>query len=82
MSELFSTAFTLLLIGMITVFVVLFLVYLSGNILIVFVNRFFPVEPENRVKGEISNPTLAAITATVDVITKGKGQITKIEKEN
>lgn len=82
MSEAFSTAFSLLVIGMITVFVVLTLVVLTGNLLIRFVNRFLPATggPPHTEAG--SGPAIAAITATVDTVTKGKGTITKIEREN
>lgn len=76
MTQDFSTAFTLLAIGMITVFLVLFLVVLTGNLLIRFVNRLAPKAVEG-----IPAKTVAAITAAVDAFTEGKGRITKIEKE-
>lgn len=71
----FSTAFSLLAIGMITVFVVLALVVLTGNLLIRFVNRISSEEDT------ISPSKVAAITAAVDAFTQGKGRITKIEKQ-
>lgn len=75
MSPEISTALTLLAIGMITVFVVLSLVVLTGNMMIRFVNL---IEP--KVKA-IPEQTVAVITAAVEEFTQGKGHITKIEKE-
>ncbi|MEQ9231079.1 MAG: hypothetical protein RIF46_10385 [Cyclobacteriaceae bacterium] len=71
-----SSALTLLAIGMITVFVVLLLVVITGNILIRLVNRFVPES-----KDGISDKTLAVLTAAVESVTGGKGKITKIEKQ-
>ena len=76
MSPELSTAFTLFGIGMITVFVVLLLVVLTGNFMIRLVNRM-TTEPT----GELSEKTIAVITSAVDAFTAGKGRITKIEKE-
>lgn len=42
MNEDFSTALTLLAVGMITVFTILLLLVLLGNLLINIVNRYFP----------------------------------------
>jgi oxaloacetate decarboxylase gamma subunit len=73
-SEL-STALSLMLIGMITVFVVLMLVVFTGNLLIRFINRFASDEDK------IAPAKVAAITAAVEAFTHGKGTITKIEKQ-
>jgi len=70
-----NQALTLLAIGMITVFVILTLVVLVGNLLIKVVNR---LTPEDRA--EISPRKLAAITAAVEVVTEGKGKVSRIEK--
>ncbi len=74
-----STALTLLIIGMITVFVVLLLVVLTGNALISIVNRLSPAAPITSQKDEEASK-VAAITAAVEVFTQGKGHITKIDK--
>lgn len=71
----FSTALSLLTIGMITVFVVLLLVVITGNILIRLVNRFAVNDLE------ISVAKVAAIAGAVEAFTQGKGQITRIEKK-
>jgi len=91
MSENVQTALLLLLVGMITVFIILSLVVLTGNLLIKFVNRFYPDAPikgMNKLGVRLKHPSnsaivpakLAAITAAVQVVTEGKGRITKIEK--
>ncbi|MBV6643867.1 MAG: hypothetical protein KI790_00370 [Cyclobacteriaceae bacterium] len=79
MENAFSTALSLLGVGMITVFVVLALVVLVGNVLISFVNRFSP-QVELPKTAEIDSARVAAITTAVEIFTKGKGRITKIEK--
>ena len=70
-----STALSLLAIGMITVFVVLLLVVLTGNILIRIVNRLSPEDDS------LSAVKVAAISGAVEAFTHGRGKITKIEKE-
>lgn len=88
MNEPLSTALIVLAVGMITVFVILSLVVFSGNIIIKIVNKYFPetsINPSSVSKTPIINTDLgsskmAAIVAAVDVITKGKGKINKIEK--
>ena len=90
MNEPLSDALLVLAVGMITVFVILSLVVLSGNLLIKVVNRFFPEnEPitisKSKVQNsqnEISSSKMAAIVAAVDVITQGRGKISKIEKKS
>ncbi len=92
MSESLGTAFLVLMVGMITVFVVLLLVVLSGQLLIRLVNRFLPA-PSNDYglvarkapfqtvsSSSTSSSKIAALVAAVDIVTKGKGKITKIEK--
>ena len=69
-----SNALSLLGIGMITVFTVLLLVVITGNILIRIVNRLADD------KTQIMPAKIAAITAAVETFTQGRGRITKIEK--
>ncbi len=69
-----STALSLLAIGMITVFIVLLLVVITGNLLIRVVNRFF------QNGNQLSTAKIAAISGAVEVFTEGRGKITKIEK--
>lgn len=75
-----SQALTLLGIGMITVFVVLSLVVVVGNVLIKIVNRFAPLQEVALREPEISNSKIAAIISAVEIITGGKGRITKIDR--
>lgn len=85
--ENLNEALSLLLVGMITVFIILSLVVFIGNMVIRFTNRF--MIPETiAVKKEIAagkakptNPAkIAAVIAAVDAITGGKGKIEKIDK--
>jgi len=82
MSEEMSIAFMLMGVGMITVFVVLLLVYITGNLLVAFVNKYVPLAklPESK-PSDISNAKVAAITSAIEVFTKGKGTITNIKKQ-
>ena len=84
MDESINTALTLLGVGMITVFVVLLFVVIVGNILISLVNKYAPESSDKKsikkVSNEINPLTIAAITAGVEVFTKGKGNITSISK--
>jgi oxaloacetate decarboxylase gamma subunit len=87
MSTSISTAITLMVVGMITVFLVLFLVYITGNILIRAINRWIPDTsipvPVNSgsPSSEIPSKTIAAITTAVEIVSDGKAQIINIEKQ-
>ncbi len=74
-----NTALNLLFIGMITVFVVLLLVYGTGNLLIRVVNLLSKEDKESK-NGHISNEKIAVLNAAVEAFTEGKGTITQIEK--
>ena len=84
MSTEFNTALTLLGVGMITVFIVLALVVVVGNLLISFINRFVPAEvkaaPVQRSNDSISPAKIKAINEAIDQLTGGKGEVLKIEK--
>lgn len=80
-----NNAFSILLIGMITVLLILGLVVVTSNLLIRLTNKFWPIPPgtvkNDNGPGSIPAGTMAAIVAAVEMITRGKGKITKIEKE-
>lgn len=83
MSEYIQEAWTLLGVGMVTVFTILTVVVLIGNVLIWVVNRFFP-ESDNAKATTLrsfGNSRMAAIAAAVNMVTQGKGRITKVEKK-
>jgi len=95
MNENISEAILILVIGMITVFIILGLVVLTGQILIRITNQFAPevkespkgigvIAPTNNNalpnNSKINKKKLAAIIGTVELITRGKGRIEKIEK--
>lgn len=84
-------ALMLLGVGMITVFIILGLVVLIGNVLIAFVNRFVPepVKTERQVRKSalqtqetITKKQIAAMVTAIDIVTKGKGKIVSITKES
>ena len=86
--ENMETALLLLFVGMGTVFAILLLLIYLGKFLIALVNKYAPEEEvaakQIMPKGPlpIQGNVLAAITAAVNVVTHGKGKITKVEKIN
>ena len=72
-------ALTLLGIGMVTVFLVLSLVVLTGKSLVALSNTFTTTSASS--EDEIQPEVIAVINAAVEAITAGKGKITKIEKK-
>ncbi|MBW8332477.1 MAG: OadG family protein [Prolixibacteraceae bacterium] len=86
MSEM-GVAFELLGVGMVTVFVILALVVIIGNLIIRFVNKFIGEEVKTQSKGssnltvEINSKKLAAIVSVVNLVTKGTGRVSKVEKQ-
>ena len=85
MDEGFSTALMLLAVGMITVFTILALIVIFGNILISLVNKFIPEAKISKVvsrvaQGAIDPRKMAAIVSAVDVVTEGKAKVTSISK--
>lgn len=80
MEPTISSALSLLVIGMITVFAVLALVYITGNILIRIVNKLGDEESTVKSGDSISPNKLAAIKAAVEMSTNGRGRIINIEK--
>ena len=89
MTQDLNTAFLMLAIGMITVFIILSLVVASGHIIIRIVNRFSNYVPSKssparlRTKEKTSNSLnpakVAAIVAAVSAVTNGQGRVLKIE---
>lgn len=80
-----NEAFMLLAVGMITVFTILLLIVVFGNILIALVNRFIPeVEMIRTVKNQGSasmDPRkVAAIVSAVDIVSDGRAKVTSITK--
>lgn len=75
----------LMSIGMGTVFVVLLLVIELGKGLIFLVNKFAPEEEKTQPKAvapaPVSPKVAQAIAEAVKIITGGKGQVEKIEKQ-
>ena len=84
--ENIETAILLMVVGMATVFVILLIVIYLGKLLISLVNKYAPEEVAHvnreaqRGPAPIPGNILAAITAAVNVVTQGKGKVTKVEK--
>ena len=82
----FGLALELLGVGMITVFIILSLVVVVGNLIIRFVNRYIPEEVTSVITGtvtragDLNTRKMAAIVSAVNIVTRGKGKVTKIEK--
>ena len=81
-----GVALELLGVGMITVFTILALVVILGQLIIRFVNKFMPgVEPvlavqKESMTSEINPKKMAAIVSAVKIVTDGTGRVTKIER--
>lgn len=79
-------ALTVMLVGMTTVVLILCLVMVIGNLIIRTTNRYFPdIESGKKILKNYSGETasagkIAAIVAAIDIVTNGKGHITKITK--
>jgi Na+-transporting methylmalonyl-CoA/oxaloacetate decarboxylase gamma subunit len=92
MNNNLQEAFIILAVGMITVFAILSLVVFTGQILIKITNKYAPpqtakINISDNPISTVSSPSntinkkkLAAIIATVDHLTHGKGRIEKIKK--
>ena len=83
--ENLETALLLMVVGMATVFAILLLVIYLGKLLSSLVPKYARVEQTlvkqgATVSAPIPGNIVAAITAAVNVVTQGKGKVTKIEK--
>lgn len=83
--ENLDEALSLLLVGMVTVFIILALVVFIGNLVIRLTNRFIPAPVQPDIPAtpgrKMHSKKLAAIVAAVDVVTGGKGKVGRIEKK-
>ena len=78
-----ETALIVLAIGMITVFIVLGLVVLTGQLLIKIVNALqSEAPPAPAAATSIPSTHIAVITAAVAQLSEGKASVVKIEKNN
>ncbi len=78
-----NEAVSIMVVGIITVFFILFVIVFIGNLLIRLLNKYLPevvVEPKLTPTNNNSEKTHAAIAAAIDLVTKGKGKITNITK--
>lgn len=80
MEENLKLALSLMIIGMGTVFAILFLVVAGAKIMILWVNKFHPDQASDLNFMKADNKKLAAIIAAVNIVTGGKGKIESINK--
>ncbi len=80
MEENLKLALSLMIIGMSTVFAILFLVVAGAKIMIRWVNKFHPDQAADLGFLKADNKKLAAIVAAVNIVTRGKGKIVRISK--
>lgn len=87
MNPLINEALQLMAIGMVTVFCILLIVILLGNVLIKLVNKYAPEEvvakkaaPAVNAVQQVDATVKAVIDATIAQITGGKGRASKITK--
>ncbi len=82
--ENLNTALGLLVVGMITVMIVLWLVVIIGNLVVRLTNRFITVKdtPTGGTRGGTADSKkMAAIVAAVDAVTEGKGNVDSIQRK-
>lgn len=78
-----NEALIITVVGMITVFFILFLIILVGNLLIRFCNKYLPeeVRVKRSDKSDDHTPQIhQAIETAINIFTKGKGKVTNIRK--
>lgn len=80
-----NEALSLLIVGMVMVFIILSLVVVVGKVVIHLTNRYLPEMQKSNDGGVAlkgANPKkLAALVAVVDLITQGEGRLDTIEKK-
>lgn len=80
MAQVIELIFT----GMGTVFFMLIMVVLLGNLIIRLTNKYAPVVDVQTVSdtkpSEINSAKIAAIVSAIDIVTGGKGRVKSIEK--
>ena len=82
MEENLQMGLSMMVIGMITVFFILFFVVAGGNMLIRYLNRYYPVDQDTILpkKRGNDNTKIAVIVAAVDAVSAGKGKVSSIKK--
>ena len=77
-----AEAFSILVVGMITVFFILYMIVVIGDVIIRLSNRYLPeVVHAPKRKSNTSDSTHAAIEAAISLVTQGTGKATNITKQ-
>ena len=80
MVENLELALSLMIVGMTTVFAILFLVVVGGKLMISWVNRFYPEIKITKEPQVGDSRTVAVIASVVDVVTQGRGVVEEIKR--
>lgn len=76
-----NEAVSIMIVGMIIVFFILFSIVFIGNMIIKLTNKYVPeVIIQEKKKIEPLNNNYAAIEAAIELVTKGSGKATNIRK--
>jgi oxaloacetate decarboxylase (Na+ extruding) subunit gamma len=77
-----NEAVSIMIVGMVTVMFILFSIVMIGNVIIKLTNKYIPevVPVVKKNPDEPAANTRQAITAAVNLVTKGKGKVTSITK--
>ncbi|MBN2164769.1 MAG: OadG family protein [Marinilabiliaceae bacterium] len=86
MEQGLSNALNVLIVGMATVFMILWLVVIIGNLIIRVTNKYWTDEDLKKSAPKSNHPSaskgaVAAIIAAVEIVTNGRGKVTKITKQ-
>ena len=80
-----NEALSLLVVGMIMVFIILILVIVVGQLVIQLTNRYLPevkkTDDGSSILKGVNSKKMAAIAAVVDHITQGEGRLDTIQKK-
>jgi oxaloacetate decarboxylase (Na+ extruding) subunit gamma len=77
-----NEALSIMIVGMVTVIFILFSIVMIGNVIIKLTNKYIP-DVHTVVKKGTDEPaanTRQAITAAINLLTKGRGKVTSITK--
>ena len=85
MDETLSKGLMLMVVGMLTVFLILWLITVIGNIIIRLSNKYLPdveqvVKEKKGDAQQIKKSTYAAIESAVSIVTNGKRKVSEIKK--
>jgi len=78
-----NEAVSIMIVGMITVFFILYFITVIGNLIIRFSNKYLPEQAasvKHKKVTDTSGNTKTAIEKAISIATNGKGKVTNIKK--